>query len=348
MRCPACGAEVGPGRLSCPFCQALLYAGELKRLSEEAAVAARDGLPGVELAAWRQALELLPRGSRQAVVIAGRVETLGREPDRPPGEAAATTKGGSLRETLRQKGWLAALGLALLKLKSVLFLLLAKGKLLLLGLTKLGTLSTLLLSLGLYWAAFGWKFAAGLIGSIYVHEMGHVAALKRLGIRASAPMFIPGFGALVRLRQSPASPREDAQIGLAGPLWGLGAALVAFAVYRATGWASWAAIARTGAWLNLFNLLPFWQLDGARGFRPLTRNQRLLAAGGLALAWLLTREGLLLLLLVLALVQAFQVRAQIQPPPPDGPVGDRRALLTYLLLVVALSALCLVVVPGRP
>ena len=254
----------------------------------------------------------------------------------PDGAAAGTGKPKSIRETFRQKGWWAALGLALLKLKSVLFLVLAKGKLLLLGLTKLGTLSTMLLSLGVYWSAFGWKFAAGLIGSIYIHEMGHVSALQRLGIKASAPMFIPGFGALVRLRQKPGSPREDARIGLAGPLWGLGAALVAYGVYGATGWASWAAIARIGAWLNLFNLLPFWQLDGARGFHPLTRGQRLLAAAGIAVAWLFTREGLLLLLLVLAVVQAFRPR----PEGADGS-GDRVALGQYLLLVGALSALCL-------
>ena len=345
MRCPACGAEVGPGRLSCPLCQALLHSGELKRLADEAAVAARDGRPGVELAAWRQALALLPPDSRQATTIAGRAAALRQELEGGPqgvdgvdGTAEGKRKPKSIRETFRQKGWWAAVGLALLKLKSVLFLVLAKGKLLLLGLTKLGTLSTMLLSLGVYWSAFGWKFAAGLIGSIYVHEMGHVSALQRLGIKASAPMFIPGFGALVRLRQSPASPREDARIGLAGPLWGLGAALVAYGVYRATGWASWAAIARIGAWLNLFNLLPFWQLDGARGFHSLSRGQRLMAAGGIAIAWLFTREGLLLLLLLLALVQAFRSR-------PEASGGDRVALGQYLLLVGVLSALCLLPVP---
>src|SRR5207302_3963478 len=94
--------------------------------------------------------------------------------------------------------------------------LLTKGKLLLLGLTKATTFFSMLLSLGVYWAAWGWKFALGLVLSIYIHEMGHVFALRRLGFKASAPMFIPGLGALIRLRQHPANPREDAEIGLAG------------------------------------------------------------------------------------------------------------------------------------
>src|SRR5256885_5819705 len=111
-------------------------------------------------------------------------------------------------------------------------------------------------------------FAFGLVLSIYIHEMGHVQALQRYGIKATAPMFIPGFGAVIRLKQYPADAREDARVGLAGPLWGLGAALAAYAVYRATGVGVWGAIAHMGALVNLFNLVPVWQLDGARGCLP--------------------------------------------------------------------------------
>src|SRR5205085_2594758 len=71
----------------------------------------------------------------------------------------------------RQKGWIAAAGALLVSV-------LAKGKLLLLGLTKASTFFTMLLSMGVYWTAFGWKFAVGLVVSIYIHEMGHVAALR--------------------------------------------------------------------------------------------------------------------------------------------------------------------------
>src|SRR6266550_3198333 len=57
---------------------------------------------------------------------------------------------------------------------------------------------------------------------------------------------------LSRALDSPAAAREDARVGLAGPLWGLGAALAAYAVYRATGVGVWGAIAHMGALVNLF------------------------------------------------------------------------------------------------
>jgi len=112
--------------------------------------------------------------------------------------------------------------------------------------------------------------------------MGHVAMLRRYGIRASAPMFIPGLGALVRLEQYPHTPAEDARVGLAGPMWGLGAAAIAWGVYTLTGWPAWGAIARVGAWINLFNLIPVWQLDGSRAFVALCRSERWVAVGALA------------------------------------------------------------------
>jgi Zn-dependent protease len=84
----------------------------------------------------------------------------------------------------------------------------------------MGTLLAMLASLGVYWTMYGWAFAAGLVISIYIHEMGHVAAIRRYGFPASAPKFIPGFGALIQLRGVRPPPVPDARIGLAGPLMG--------------------------------------------------------------------------------------------------------------------------------
>lgn len=316
-----------------------MHAGELKRLAAEAEQAAvREDASG-ELAVRRRMLELLPAESAQARTIAERVGTLSLQVERGSTQAGPDGKPRSLRTVWAGGGGLAALALLAWKLKGLLVLLATKGKLLLLGLTKAGTVSSMVLSLGVYWTAFGWKLAAGLIASIYVHEMGHVAALQRFGIRASFPMFIPGLGAVVRLQQSPANGREDARVGLAGPLWGLGAAIACWLIHLATGAAVWAAIARLGAWINLFNLLPVWQLDGGRGFRALSRNQRLLAAAALGGAWAVTREGLLVLLLLAAGYQAF---AGTLPKE-----GDRVALAQYVFLVAALSAVCLLI-PGMP
>ncbi|HJS75297.1 MAG TPA: site-2 protease family protein [Vicinamibacteria bacterium] len=315
MHCVDCGTEISSVRLSCPVCHRLVHREELERLAKEAEVARERDDPREEILSWRRALELLPPDSDQSRAIAARVSEL----------SPVVEKGGDGKPSSAWR-W-AGVGAA------VTFLL-TKGKFLLAGLTKSGTFLSMFLSLGVYWAAFGWKFAAGLIASIYVHEMGHVAALQRLGIRASAPMFLPGLGAVVRMQQYPVDAREDARVGLAGPLWGLGAALAAAAVFYVTEAPIWGAIARVGAWINLFNLLPIWQLDGGRGFRALSKSQRFLVAGLLALLYFWTNEGLLVVLLIVAALRAFGAE--------QGSAGDRVAFGQFVVLLSALSALTLI------
>jgi Zn-dependent protease len=344
-QCPQCGTRLAPALLACPACGRLVHAAALKALSAEAEHADQARDSAAALASWRQALELLPPQSRQHAVITARIEELGKQA--PPAAVPAAPSAGAAGAgpSKARAGGIAGLGalaLVLWKFKFVAALVLTKGKFLLLGLTKASTFFSMFLSLGVYWAAWGWKFALGLVLSIYIHEMGHVAALRRYGIKASAPMFIPGVGAFVRLHQRPANPVEDARVGLAGPLWGLGAALATFAVYLATDWPSWLAITRVGAWINLFNLTPLWQLDGARGFRALTRAQRWLAVAGLGVAWFLTAEGLLALLLIVGIAAALSPSAATKP--------DRLGLAQYLFLVAALSLLCVLPAPvnGTP
>jgi len=313
-----------------------VHADVLDSLARDAEAAEEGGDAPAALALWRRALELLPPSTRQGAQIAEqitrlRAEVEGREMETlpagpPPGSPWA-----------RRLAPLGVGGVLLWKLKFVLVFVLTKAKLLLLGLTKASTLFSMLLSFAVYWTAWGWRFAAGLLVSMYVHEIGHVAALQRLGIRATAPMFVPGLGAFVRLEQYPADAHEDARVGLAGPVWGLGAALVAFAAWRATGAAYWGAIAHTAAWLNLFNLLPVWQLDGSRGVRTLSRPQRWLVVAAMAGAFWLTGEGLLVLLLLAAGWRALGSEA--------GP-GDRQALVELVGLVAVLSALCAIELPG--
>ena len=151
-------------------------------------------------------------------------------------------------------------------------LLVGKLKFLLLGLTKASTFVSMFGFFAVYWSIYGWPLALGLVVSIYIHEMGHVAMLRRLGIDSGAPLFIPGVGALVMLKEHITDPIVDARIGLAGPVWGLGAAVAAWRIYFATGAAIWLAIAQLTAFLNLFNLIPIWQLDGSRGFHALSRR----------------------------------------------------------------------------
>jgi Zn-dependent protease len=281
------------------------------------------------LVAWRSALDLLPPNSGQFGAIEARIAELSRE--------------GSAKAPSQRPGWtrragvIGAIALFLWKFKVVIAFLLTKGKLLLLGFTKAGTLFSMVLSLGVYWRAFGWKWAFGVVASIYIHEMGHVAMLRHYGIPATAPMFLPGVGAVIRSRFYPKDIIAQARVGLAGPIWGLGAALVCFLVYLLTGLPAWGALAEIGAWINLFNLTPVWQLDGAHGFNALTRQQRWLAFGAIAIAWVISTKGLLVLLLIFAGIAALKQDAPQEP--------DRRTLLEYIILIAALTALATIPVP---
>jgi Zn-dependent protease len=305
----------------------------LQRLAQEAqaAASARD-VPG-ELSAWRKALDLLPPQSRQHGAITEKLKQLAASGAH---EAAApqAAKGSGWKASL---GGLTAAGLILWKFKAVALFAVTKLKFLLLGLTKAQTLLSMLFAMGVYFTLWGWKFAVGFVISMYVHEMGHVAALRKHGIAASAPMFIPGLGAYVRMHQYPSSPAEDARVGLAGPIWGLFAALFCLVVYMATGEPIWGALAKSGAYLNLFNLLPVWSLDGARGFHALGKRERIYVVCALIGAWMMTQEGLLI---VIALVAAY--RAFATPPAPES---DRRTLYEFVGLVIALSFLMHMHVP---
>jgi Zn-dependent protease len=324
--CASCGTQLSPSLLSCPVCHALVHADTLKRLAADAQAATDRGDTGYALQAWRRALELLPPDAPQFAIITRRVDELSRKVSfsAAPLSAAAPTPAGAPAKhgSTLKRAWAA--------IAAAVILALSKLKLLLLGLTKLGTLSSMLLFLGVYWALFGWKWALGFVVCIYIHEMGHVASLAKYGVKASAPMFIPGVGALVRLHQAPANVHEDARVGLAGPVWGTAAGLAAWAIYLWSGAPIWAAIAHTAGWLNLFNLLPVWQLDGGRGFRALTHTQRWMVVAMIVATWLVFREGMLLIVGIGAVWSAFQ------PAPAEE---DRGAFGLYCALVIVLAGL---------
>ncbi|MBI5368447.1 MAG: site-2 protease family protein [Planctomycetes bacterium] len=359
--CPDCGTQLAPGLLACPSCLRLIHAARLKQLAADAAAARSGGDLAGALAAWRAALELLPADTTQHHAVTGTIAALSREvesaparprppapspfpavaqegrgggrsaPPSPPAPSPVTSPAaGANRPVITGPigGVLAAAALFLL----------TKAKFLLLGVSKAAPALSVLLSFAVYWNFWGWKFAAGLIASIYVHELGHIAMLRRYGFAASAPMFIPGIGAFVRLHQRPVSAREDARVGLAGPTWGLAAALGALLLYRLTADPLWCAVAKTGAWINLFNLIPIWQLDGGRGFASLNRWERGLVTLAALSAWYFTQDGLLILLVICGGLRTAGAGA---PAASDAP-----NLLRYLVLLAALAALAALHVPG--
>lgn len=328
--CGQCGTALPEGALLCPGCNALIHAAELERLAREAVAASNRADPATAQRYWQEALPLLPPESLQYRSVRQKIADL--EKLIPPPEAAPSSAIGK---------WLVRLGplgLLIWKFKTVALILLTKGKLLIFGLTKMSTLFTMMASMGLYWNWYGWKFALGLVVMIYIHEMGHVWELRKFGIKASAPVFIPGFGAVVILRERPATVAQDARVGLAGPLWGMAAACAALAMYLTTHVPLWAALTRFGAWMNLFNLIPIWQLDGSRGFAGLTRKNRGIVLGLVLLMWVLTHDGMLF---VVALGCGFRMFTRDYGPAPDPPVLQR-----FALLLVVLSILCLTGMPS--
>lgn len=107
---------------------------------------------------------------------------------------------------------------------------LAKAGAVLLKLKVLVSVGTMLLSVLAYALLYGWSFGVGFVALIVVHELGHVVALRRLGIRAGLPVFLPYVGAFVQMRERPRSVEAEAWSALAGPAaGGLGALAVAAA-----------------------------------------------------------------------------------------------------------------------
>jgi Zn-dependent protease len=327
--CAQCGTELPASLLACPACSTLVHAEQLKRLAAEAeqAESAHDGTRALVL--WRQALDLLPPTSKQYASLVDRVTHLAETTN----AGARAAEESRVRSRFGKHGAIvSAVAVFLLKFKTVLLIVLTKGKLLLLGLTKLSTLGSMALFLGFDAALFGWQLALGLVLSIYVHEMGHVAALHRHGIKASSPMFLPGLGAFIRAQQRIHGEWAEADVGLAGPLWGLGAAVAAYLGFQLTGASYWATLARWGALINLFNLLPFWQLDGGHAFKAMSRLHRVLAVVAIGAALVLSGERMLWLPLIGAAWMVFR-------PPARQP--DLRALGYYVVLIGSLSALAM-------
>ena len=324
--CPNCATALAPGALSCSSCGRLTHQQEYDALVQHAVLAgqARDWQGARQ--AWAKTLELVPPGSQQYRTAKTRIENL---------DLQLSDK----NVWAKRAAQLGPVGVLLWKFKTIALLVLTKGKLLLLGLTKLSTFASMLAFFAVYWSLYGWKFALGFVLSIYIHEMGHVMALRKYNIAASAPMFIPFVGALVRMKQYPASVGEDARVGLAGPIWGLGAAVVAWLAAITTGLPIWYAIAHTGAWLNLFNLIPVWQLDGGRGFRALTRQQRGIALGAAIAMWAITQETMLLLIALGAGYRLFSKDYAAE--------NDNGVLTQYIGLIVLLALLVLMTAPSR-
>jgi Zn-dependent protease len=176
-----------------------------------------------------------------------------------------------------------------------------KGAVLLLPKAKvLTTAGTALISVAAYSLWFGWWFAVGFVVLMFVHEMGHVIQLRREGIKASAPMFVPFMGAVVTARSLGDNALAEARVGLAGPVLGTAGAAACLAIGEAMNSDFFRALAYIGFFLNLFNLIPVVPLDGGRAMAAMAPWMWFVGFGALVALELLFPNFILLIIVLIA------------------------------------------------
>jgi Zn-dependent protease len=266
---------------------------------------------------WMKALALLPTEAKQAQWIRANVERL---------ESAARNLAASGQSTpTATPSWAKRFGPL-----APLLLLLAKAKFLL-SLFKLKFLLSLGSFVAVYWALYGIRFGIAFAGLILLHEMGHYLEIKRRGLPADMPIFLPGIGAYVRWSALGVSTETRSYVSLAGPCAGAIGAAVCGLVWWRTGDGFWVGLASLTAMLNLLNLIPIWVLDGGQTIAALDKNERIaLAIAAVLLAALFGQP----LFLLVAAGAAYRVFTKDLPATPSYGVA-----VYYLLLLVGLGVL---------
>ena len=193
---------------------------------------------------------------------------------------------------------LAAIGGWLLKFKS--FLLLIKF---------LPAAFTAIISAAVYAWIFGWPFAIGLVISLFIHEMGHALVMKLKGIPTGGLIFIPMLGAAVTMQRMPQSAKDEAEVGIAGPIAGGLVASFCLFMAQSSPHSVWAPLAYFGFFINLFNLVPIVPLDGGRVLAAIDR--RLWIVGFLILVgymvWTWLQGSFNIILLMIVVIAGFQL-----------------------------------------
>jgi Zn-dependent protease len=83
-------------------------------------------------------------------------------------------------------------------------------------------------------------------------------------------MFIPFMGAVIWAKSMGGNALAEARVGLAGPILGTIGTAILIPIASMTGNNLFQALAFTGFFLNLFNLLPVVPLDGGRAMAALS------------------------------------------------------------------------------
>jgi Zn-dependent protease len=318
--CRRCSRELAPGALVCDDCHALVHAQELEQISAEAKTLEASGDLHQARDKWRSSLLLLPRNSKQADWVKQHANDL-------------ELKAIAHEVPENDNRWAKKLGPA-----GPIAILLLKGKAVLAAIFKLKFLASFFSFLFIYSALYGAKFGIGFALLILIHEMGHFIDIKRRGLPAEMPVFLPGFGAYVRWQALGVSLETRAAVSLAGPLAGGLASLACALMWWHSGDHLWAALARSSAALNLLNLIPVWALDGGQAAAALDRTGRLIILSACLLLWLFLGENLYFLVAVGA---GYRLFTKDLPPYPS------RTTTIYFVALLGGLGLLLSYLPGQ-
>ena len=268
---------------------------------------------------WLSALPLLPHDSTQAEWIRGQAYKLEiAAKHAPPPE--------------QKHAWAKRLGPL-----APIAILLAKSKTVLLAIFKFKFLFSFFAFMAIYWQLFGAYFGVGFVVLILIHELGHYIDIRRRGLPADMPVFLPGLGAYVRWQALGVTRQTRAAVSLAGPLAGLLGSAACAAVWYQTGSGVWAALARTSGMLNILNLTPVWIFDGGQAANALDKVQRFVVLTACLVLWAISREG------IFALVAAGMIyRLFTKDLPPQG----SPRITVYFCGVMAALAFVVYLMPG--
>ena len=316
--CRRCLSELVPGALVCEKCHALVHSERLDELAAEAKALEAKGDLRQAREHWLTGLTLLPANSRQANWILQHLRSLDVAEDQLQTAPPSDNK------------WAKRLGPV-----GPIAILLAKGKTILFALFKLKFLLSFAAFIGIYWAAWGMKFGIGFAVLILLHEMGHFVDIKRRGLPAEMPVFLPGLGAYVRWQAIGVPLETRAAISLAGPLAGFLTAVACAALWWQTGNPLWAALARAGAVLNLLNLIPVWILDGGQAVLALSKMERIILLTASLALWLVLGQNMFFLVALGAGYQIF-FAGHLPSHPSRSTTIYYLAVLTALGLIIRL------------
>lgn len=125
------------------------------------------------------------------------------------------------------------------------------------------TLASVVLFVVLEAQVFDWPRAAGIAVVIFIHECGHLAAVRKLKLPVIGIVLIPFLGGIAFSGRRGQTAAEDAYVGILGPIYGLATGLACLALYPLTKEPFFLQLTELIFWIHLFNMVPIPPLDGS-------------------------------------------------------------------------------------